>query len=67
MMKKPSLKINDDQPASGSRWAFVQRWELLREIHWLKPTLSFFFACTTPFGMALGLVVFGSGMTRDDG
>lgn len=30
-------------------------------VHWLKPTLSLLFAVTTPFGMGVGMVVWGGG------
>jgi hypothetical protein len=46
----------------------VRRWRVSRgdrrEVHWLKPTLSLLFAVTTPFGIALGMAVWGD---RDEG
>jgi len=35
-----------------------------REVPWLKPTLTLLFAVTTPFGMGLGMAVWGD---RDGG
>jgi len=41
----------------------VRRWHISRgnwgEVRWLKPTLSLLFAVTTPFGIALGMAVWG--------
>ena len=54
----------------SSRWKIcfvscfnVRRWRISRgnwgEVHWLKPTLSLLFAVTTPFGIGLGMAVWG--------
>ncbi|KIM44048.1 hypothetical protein M413DRAFT_25534 [Hebeloma cylindrosporum] len=41
----------------------VRRWRVSlgdrKEVHWLKPTLSLLFAVTTPFGIAIGMAVWG--------
>ena len=46
----------------------LRRWRVSwgdrKEVHWLKPTLSLLFAVTTPFGIALGMAVWGD---RDKG
>jgi len=42
-------------------------WKSWKDIHWLKPTLSFLFAVTTPFGMTLGILAFGPGQRKDAG
>lgn len=31
-----------------------------RSVGWLKPTLAFLFAATTPVGIVLGLLIFGN-------
>lgn len=43
-----------------------KKWRL-QEVHWLKPTLSFLFAITTPFGMTLGMILFRTNRNRDIG
>ncbi len=54
------------------RWQPFQKWKKwrmwnVREVHWLKPTLSFLFAVTTPFGMTLGMALFPTNRNKDIG
>lgn len=51
----------------GFRKWWLFRWKHLKDLHWLKPTLSFLFAVTTPSGMALGILLFGPGRKTDTG
>lgn len=43
----------------GVRKWWLSRLKHLKDLYWLKPTLSFLFAVTTPSGMALGILLFG--------
>ncbi|KAF9530704.1 ZIP zinc transporter-domain-containing protein [Crepidotus variabilis] len=49
-----------------SVWKRLRRRWRRTDIHWLKPTLSFLFAVTTPFGMCTGMMFWGAKKNRDE-
>ncbi|KAJ3513678.1 hypothetical protein NLJ89_g2813 [Agrocybe chaxingu] len=53
--------------ASLQRAVNVRNWGIWQqEIHWLQPTLSLLFAVTTPFGMGVGMTLWGGEKGKGD-
>ncbi|CAA7264582.1 unnamed protein product [Cyclocybe aegerita] len=60
-------------PSNTGFWAALKRvldvrcwgiWQ--KDIHWLQPTLSLLFAVTTPFGMGVGMMLWGGEKGKSD-
>ena len=60
-----SSSLHHPHHRAQNRWMSV--WKSWRDIHWLKPILSFLFAVTTPAGMISGILAFGPGQRKDAG
>jgi zinc transporter 1/2/3 len=52
---------------SGALNRWLSKWKTWKDMHLLKPTLSFLFTVTTPAGMILGILLFGPGRRKDAG
>lgn len=65
----PVISVFSKSPrVSGALSVFCRRWMWkMKEFEWLKPTLTFLFGVTTPFGMGIGMAVWSRRANDDPG